>query len=331
MTYLTMRHDFRAPAFGPTSQAEVYAEAMAMYRWADEVGFDFAVISEHHGLDDGWIPAPLVAAGAVAGATTRIPIMLSAVIVPLHDPVRLAEQLAVLDHLSEGRVWTVAGAGYRAVEFEMAGVPMKRRGALLEEHLQVMLRAWSGEAFEYEGRTVRVTPRPYRDPHPMVLVGGGVEVAARRAARLHLPMMPMNTDPRLREWYEDEAARVGYTGGFVMAPVGPTIVHVTHDPERTWAEIGEYLLYEAQTYASFQTPGQWSTPKVDAETVDDLRASPQIVVGTPDEVLAAARGIPPFGAMTFNPMAGGLPPRLAWESLELFGAEVLPRLRPDRA
>ena len=72
MTYLTMRHDFRAPAFGPTSQAEVYSEAMAMYRWADEAGFDFAVISEHHGLEDGWIPSPLVAAGAVVHlAATR--------------------------------------------------------------------------------------------------------------------------------------------------------------------------------------------------------------------------------------------------------------------
>ena len=68
MTYLTMRHDFRAPAFGPTSQAEVYAEAMAMYRWADEQGFDFAVISEHHGLEDGWIPSPLV---ATAGSRRR--------------------------------------------------------------------------------------------------------------------------------------------------------------------------------------------------------------------------------------------------------------------
>lgn len=329
MTHLTMRHDLRAPAFGPASQSEVYSEAMSMYRWADEQGFDFAVVSEHHGLDDGWIPAPVVVAAAVAAITTRIRIMLSAVIVPLHDPIRLAEQLAVLDHLSQGRVWTVAGAGYRAVEFEMGGVPMKRRGALLEEHLRVMLEAWKGEAFEYDGRTVRVTPRPFTDPHPMVLVGGGVEVAARRAARLHLPMMPMNTEPRLQEWYRDEAEKVGYTGGFVTVPQGPTIVHVTHDPERTWAEIGEYLLYEAQTYASFQTPGQWSTPKVEAETVEDLKASAQIVVGTPDEVLEAARGLPRFGAMTFNPMAGGIPPAIAWESLEIFAGEVLPRLRPD--
>jgi alkanesulfonate monooxygenase SsuD/methylene tetrahydromethanopterin reductase-like flavin-dependent oxidoreductase (luciferase family) len=255
--------------------------------------------------------------------------MLSAIIVPLHDPIRLAEQLSVLDHLSEGRVWSVAGAGYRAIEFEMAGVEMKRRGALLESHLRTMIQAWTGEPFEYEGRTVRVTPKPFSDPHPRVLVGGGVEVAARRAARLHLPMMPMNTDPKLQEWYHDEAEKVGYTGGFVMVPQGPTFIHVTHDPEKTWAEIGEYLLYETQTYASFQTPGQWSTPKVDASSVEDLKKSAQIVVGTPEQVIEVARSIPPFGAMTFNPLAGGLPPKLAWESLELFAAEVLPKLRVD--
>ena len=86
-------------------------------------------------------------------------------------------------------------------------------------------------------------------------------------------MMPMNTDPQLQAWYDDEAAKSGYTEGFVMKPDGPTFIYVTDDPERAWAEIGEYLLYEAQTYASFQTPGQVSTPRIDAETIDDLKRS----------------------------------------------------------
>ena len=126
MPFLTMRHDFRAPAFAPASQSEIYTAAMEQFRWADQHGFDFAVVSEHHGLDDGWMPAPLTVAAAIVGATERIPVLVSALIVPLHDPVRLAEQLAVLDHLSRGRVWTVAGAGYRPEEFEMAGVDSKQ-------------------------------------------------------------------------------------------------------------------------------------------------------------------------------------------------------------
>jgi alkanesulfonate monooxygenase SsuD/methylene tetrahydromethanopterin reductase-like flavin-dependent oxidoreductase (luciferase family) len=326
MPLLAMRHDLRAPAFGPASPSAIYSAALEQFRWADAQGWDFAVLSEHHGLDDGWLPAPVTLAGVVGGGTSRIRIMLSAVIVPLHDPVRLAEQLAVLDLATEGRVWTVAGAGYRADEFVMAGAEMRRRGRLLEEYLEVMLRAWTGEPFEWQGRTIRVTPRPFTDPHPMVMVGGGVEAAARRAARLRLPMMPMNEEPRLHEWYADEAAKVGFEGGFVMAPSGPTFIHVTHDPDRTWAQIGDYVLYEAQSYASFQTPGQHSTPMVQASSIEDLKASPQVLVGTPDEIVAAAAHVAPTGAFTFNPLAGGLPPDLAWESLELFASEVAPRL-----
>jgi alkanesulfonate monooxygenase SsuD/methylene tetrahydromethanopterin reductase-like flavin-dependent oxidoreductase (luciferase family) len=225
-------------------------------------------------------------------------------------------------------VWTVAGAGYRVEEFEMADVEMGRRGRILEEYVEVMLEAWTGEPFEWRGRTITVTPKPFTQPHPTILVGGGVEAAARRAARLRLPMMPMNSDARLAEWYADEAAKVGFDTGFVMTPSGPTFVHVSHDPERAWAEIEPYVMYEAQTYASFQTKGQHSTPMVAAETIDDLKRSPQYVVGTPDDVVAAAEQVPPTGALTFNPLAGGLPPDLAWASLELFASEVMPRLRP---
>jgi alkanesulfonate monooxygenase SsuD/methylene tetrahydromethanopterin reductase-like flavin-dependent oxidoreductase (luciferase family) len=140
-------------------------------------------------------------------------------------------------------------------------------------------------------------------------------------------MFAMNTDAAVREAYEDEARKIGYEGGYVFQPVGPTFVHVADDPERAWAEIGDYVLYEAQTYASFQTPGQHSTPGVHAESVDDLKASPQYVVGTPDDVVARLREVPPAGGIVLHPLAGGLPPHLAWPSLELFASKVLPRLR----
>ncbi len=159
----------------------------------------------------------------------------------------------------------------------------------------------------------------------MVLVGGGVPAAARRAARLRLPMMPMNTDPALHDGVpRGSRERIGFTGGFVMVPEGPTFVHVTDDPDRAWADIAPYLLYETQTYASFQTPGQHSTPRVDAETLDDLKQAKQLWVGTPDDVLARARTLDPTAALNFHPLAGGLPPDLAWASLELFAAKVLP-------
>jgi alkanesulfonate monooxygenase SsuD/methylene tetrahydromethanopterin reductase-like flavin-dependent oxidoreductase (luciferase family) len=324
MTYLAMRHDFRAPAFGPASVSEIYSAALEQYDFADRHCFDAAVISEHHGVDDGWMPAPLSIAGVVLGRTRRIMVTVSAAIVPLHDPVRLAEQIAVL-HLAAGdRLSVIAGAGYREEEFEMAGVDKRRRGKLLEEYVGVMLAAWTGEPFEYRGRTIVVTPVP--ETRPMLLMGGGTEVAARRAARLGLPLFPMHDDPILTEAYEDEASKLGVEGGFVVTPSGPTFVHVTDDPERTWSQIAPYLLYEAQTYASFQPAGQHSNPLVQADTVDDLKRSPQILVGTPDDIVAASAATGHGGAFVFHPLAGGLPPDLAWESLELFVAKVLPRI-----
>jgi alkanesulfonate monooxygenase SsuD/methylene tetrahydromethanopterin reductase-like flavin-dependent oxidoreductase (luciferase family) len=325
-----MRQDFRAPAFGPASTQEIYAAALEMFRWADTQGFDFLVLSEHHGVDDGWMPAPLTIAAAVLGATQRAPVMVSAAIVPLHDPVRIAEQIAVIDNAFPGRLMPVFGAGYKVEEFEMAGADHAARGRVLEEYVDVILRAWTTDEFEWRGRKIRVTPKPATQPHPMALIGGGVPAAARRAARLRLPMLPMNTDPRVAEAYHDEAKKIGFDTGFVMVPDGPTFVHVTPDPDKAWAEIGEYLLYETSTYASFQTHGQTSTPMVQgAETVDDLRGAAQLWVGTPDEIVERAAAIPPMGALNFHPLAGGLPPDLAWPSLELFASSVLPRIRPN--
>jgi alkanesulfonate monooxygenase SsuD/methylene tetrahydromethanopterin reductase-like flavin-dependent oxidoreductase (luciferase family) len=328
MALLTMRQDFRAPAFGPASTTEIYSTALEMFRWADTNGFDFLVLSEHHGVDDGWMPAPLTIAAAILGATQRAPVMVSAAIVPLHDPVRIAEQIAVIDNAFPGRLMTVVGAGYKADEFEMAGIEHAARGKVLEEYVDVMLRAWASDSFEWRGRTIRVTPKPATQPHPMVLLGGGVPAAARRAARLRLPMLPMNTDPAVAAAYHDEAKKIGFEGGFVMVPDGPTFLYVTPDPEKAWAEIGEYLLYETRTYASFQTQGQVSTPMVHADTVDDLKAAGQIWVGTPDDIVERAARVPAMGALNFHPLAGGLPPDLAWPSLELFASSVLPRLRP---
>src|SRR5690349_18083977 len=269
MPLMTMRQDFRAPSFGSASPSEIYAGAMEMFRWADDKGFDFLVLSEHHGVDDGWMPAPLTMAAAVLGATERAPVMVSAAILPLHDPVRIAEQIAVIDNAFPGRLMTIAGAGYKVAEFEMAGVDHAVRGRVLEECVEVMLQAWTTESFEWRGRTICVTPKPATQPHPMLLIGGGVPAAARRAARLRLPMLPMNNDPRVPAAYYEEAAKIGFDSGFVMVPEGPTFLHVADDPDKAWAEIGEYLMYETSTYASFQTAGQTSAPMVHADTIDD--------------------------------------------------------------
>ena len=331
MAFLSMRQDFRAPAFAPETSKEIYATALEQFAWADQHGFDSLVLSEHHGVDDGWMPAPLTMAAAVLARTARARMVISASLLPLHDPIRIAEQIAVLDNAFPGRMWIVFGAGYRVEEFEMAGLEHAARGRILEDHVEAVLEALTGEVFEWRGRDVRVTPKPVTDPRSMLFLGGGVPAAARRAARLRLSMFPMNADASVREAYLEEARKIGFEGAFILQPVGPTFVYVADDPERAWAEIGKYVLYEAQTYASFQTPGQHSTPGVHAASVDDLKASGQYVVGTPDEVLARLQAVPDHGGIVFHPLAGGMPSALSWSSLELFAAKVLPRLRPGAA
>src|SRR5437899_12203804 len=151
MTMIGLRYDLRAPSFGPATHPELYAACLDQCAWADRLGLDFVVLSEHHGVEDGYLPAPLTLAAAIAGRTRRIPINVAAVLVPLHDPVRLAEELAVLALASGGRVSLVAGLGSRPDEFPMAGVEREIRGRLTEEYIDVLRRAWTGGPFEWRG------------------------------------------------------------------------------------------------------------------------------------------------------------------------------------
>jgi len=321
MAFVGIRFDLRVPSFAKTTHAEQYAACLDQCAWADERGLDLVVLSEHHGVDDGYLPAPVTMAAAIAGRTKRIRISIAAVLVPVHDPVRLAEQFAVLDLASGNRVSFVAGLGYRQEEFDMAGVDRKQRGTLLEECVTVMRKAWSGEPFEWRGRTVRVTPKP-KAPI-FVLVGGSTELAARRAARLRAGFQPAIRDEKLAAIYEEECKAVGFERGFVALPGGPGFVHVSNDPERDWQRIGPHALYDAQTYDSWQTPGQRSQVHVSAKTIDDVRKSGVYAVLTPDETVALAKE---HGRVILHPLMGGMSPDLGWESLRLFEKEVAPKL-----
>jgi alkanesulfonate monooxygenase SsuD/methylene tetrahydromethanopterin reductase-like flavin-dependent oxidoreductase (luciferase family) len=246
-----------------------------------------------------------------------------AVLAPLHDPLRLAEDVAAVDLTTGGRIMLTAGLGYRDEEFEMFGVERRRRAPLLEESVETMLKAWTGEPFEYRGRTVRVTPRPLTQPHPMLFVGGSVPAGARRAARLRLPFMSAVDDPSLADVYRAECEAVGFTGGFAFIPQDAAYVHVSVDPERAWATVGPHFLHDAQSYDQWQKPDQRSAVHVHAADVDALRTSGVYLILTPGEAVEHARRT---GTLMLHPLVGGLPPGLGWESLQLFADEVLPHL-----
>ncbi len=323
MARCVIRFDLRAPTFGAPAR-DLYAAAVEMSAWADRLDFEAIVLSEHHSAEDGYLSGPLAMAGTLVGATRTVPISVQALLVPLHDPIRLAEDLAVLDLASGGRVSVVAGLGYRPEEYALFGVPWKGRGALMEDKLRVMIQAWTGEPFPYRGATVRVTPPPFTKPHPLVLVGGSTEIAARRAGRLGLGFQPAIHDPQLRAWFEEESRANGHEPGMCIMPAPEVAnVFVAEDPDALWREIGENLLYDTATYARWQRPGQRSAVHRDVATVDELRADGLFQILTPDQCVAFGKE---HHVLVFHPMCGGIAPETAWRSLRLFEDEVLPRL-----
>ena len=128
MPVTVVRFNLVEPGATPASLSARYRAALDMAAYADEHGITTVQTEEHHGVENNWLPSPFAFAGAVFGATRRIAVTVSAVIGPLHDPLRLAEEIAVLDLLSGGRLVTVAGIGYRPEEYALFDVEWRRRG-----------------------------------------------------------------------------------------------------------------------------------------------------------------------------------------------------------
>ncbi|MFF0436913.1 LLM class flavin-dependent oxidoreductase [Streptomyces sp. NPDC004327] len=321
MPFTVVRFNLVDPHADPVSLSARYRAAVEMAAYADTHGVDTVQTEEHHGAVNNWLPSPFAFAGAVFGATKRLAVTVSAIIGPLHDPLRLAEEIAVLDLLSGGRLVTVAGIGYRPEEYEERGVDWGRRGRLQDLLLETLLAAWSGEPFTYQGRTVRITPRPFTQPHPLLLVGGSSKAAARRAARLGLPLFPSAHLPELETYYREQCAAYG-TEGWTMMPARETpLLHVSEDPDRTWAQYGEHFLHEARTYASWQSKDIRSAVRSAAASVAELRAEGVYRVVTPDECAALGRELE---SLVLHPLCGGMPVEEGWRSVRLFCDAVLP-------
>ncbi|MCX5385945.1 LLM class flavin-dependent oxidoreductase [Streptomyces sp. NBC_00083] len=319
MPFTVVRMNLVDPDATARSLSARYRAALEMAAYADDRGVDTVQTEEHHGTDNNWLPSPFAFAGAVFGATRRIAVTVSAIIGPLYDPLRLAEDIAVLDLVSGGRLVTVSGIGYRPAEYEQQGVEWGRRGKLQDELLETLLKAWSGEEFTFRGRRVRVTPRPFTEPHPMLLVGGSSRAAANRAARLGLPFFPSAHLPELAAYYDEKRAEYG-TEGFCMMPAAATpLLHISEDPDRTWAEYGEHFLHEARMYASWQSKDIRSAVKSGATTVAELRAEGVYRVVTPEECASLDAD-----SLVLHPLCGGMPVDEGWRSLHLFCERVLP-------
>ena len=319
-----LRFDLRIPPFVETlTHGEQYREFFKMIEWADDTGFAAVVLSEHHGTEDGYMNSPLLLAGSVLGATNTLFCSVSALLLPLHDELRIAEEIATVDLIGPGRFNVVVGIGYRESEFEMFAKNRKTRGKDTEEGIRTILTALKGEPFEYKGRKVLVSPKPVSDPSSLISVGGSVEISAKRAARLGLPFVPAVRDDSLENTYYAEAREVGYDNPMCMMPSGPGMVMVSEDPERLWSEIGENLIYDAVTYAAWQYQDQRSSWHVEGTSIDELKKGGQHLIVTPEECVDLVRS---SGVAVLHPLVGGVDPEIGWESLELVANRVIPAL-----
>jgi alkanesulfonate monooxygenase SsuD/methylene tetrahydromethanopterin reductase-like flavin-dependent oxidoreductase (luciferase family) len=315
----TLRFDMRAPDWAAPA-ADLYAAAIDMCAWAESRGAIVAVLSEHHGADDGHLPTPLILASAIAAKTNQLAIMLAAVPIPLWDPVRLAEEICVLDLISKGRVSYVLGIGHRVEEYDHFGVDMTTRGRVADETLELLGRLVRGEPVDYQGRRIRVTPACGSAAGPLVMIAGGSKAAARRAATHGLGFISQTDSPELREFYESQCRISGHQPGIVQFPVPgtPTAAFVADDVDEAWEVLGPHLLHDAVTAASYRPHDDSVGSITRADNVAALRepGGPYRIF-TPEEAIAYIRGGRP---LPLHPLCGGIPPDVARRYLEIAGA-----------
>jgi alkanesulfonate monooxygenase SsuD/methylene tetrahydromethanopterin reductase-like flavin-dependent oxidoreductase (luciferase family) len=318
----SIRFDMRAPAFGAAT-TDLYAAAIDMCSWAEQHGCLAAVLCEHHGSEDGYLPSPLILASAIAARTERL-ILSLVVILPFYDPVRLAEDIAVLDIISKGRASYIFGIGYRAEEFEHFGLDRAVRGKLADEQLALLRALLSGESVVHQGRRINVTPSPQTPGGPSLMWGGASLAAARRAGRNGLGLLANGTVPGMREAYEAACREHGHIPGPVLLPEPdtPTVTFVADDVDAAWDELGEYLLHDARSYAHWNPDNDVSAGISAARDVADLRNTfkSHRIIDTALAIDIVGKG----GMLNLSPLCGGVPPGIAWPYLKRVGEVVLP-------
>lgn len=291
-------YDFRNP--GPTERSfeSLYAASLEQIAWAETLGFDSVWLTEHHFCDDGYTPSPLVVAAAIGQHTRRMRIGTNLMLLPLADPLRLAEDTATLAILTGGRFDLGVGLGYRQLEFDYFGRKLSHRPSLMEEGVALLRQAWRGEAIHHHGKRFEVeglSVHPVAANPPRLFMGGMAEPAIARAARLGDGFL--STGGIGHDLYVQalEAQGKPRSAGAICA--GNWAI-IAEDPEAEAARIGDYVLYQTNQYVSwgaFGPPDQvplfpdaesairdglyelWDAEQAVAGLVDMLKAYPEII------------------------------------------------------
>jgi alkanesulfonate monooxygenase SsuD/methylene tetrahydromethanopterin reductase-like flavin-dependent oxidoreductase (luciferase family) len=323
-------YDFRNPARWRQQPPALYAACLDQIARAEALGWDDMWLSEHHAVDGGSTPAVLLLAAAVATRTTRMRIGTGALPLPLYDPLRVAEDAANLDLLSDGRFELgVAAGGARA---KSAGTPRTERGSRMDEALPILRQLLAGERVSVEGRhyryrDVELHPRPVQGRLPL-WIGGLSEPAARRAARLGDGYLANGPVTSLIEVCRHELGRVGRDPASFGFAAGYPWLLVSRHPERRWQQARDHLPDQIELHASwFARAGRSPLPFARGEA--DLRRRGVLIV-SPEQAMAQiesyvhATGVQRFFGWTVPP---GLAPEWSDEHLELMARSVMPGLR----
>lgn len=324
---LGLWYDFRNPPQWAKPPAELYAHTFEHIRYAERLGFDSIWTSEHHFIPDGYSPSLLTICAAIAAQTTRVRIGTNVLLLPLHDPVRVAEDAATVDIISGGRLDLGVAIGYKHEEFTGFGIDRRERATRMEEAVTVLRKAWAPGSFTFEGRHYRyhdidVTPKPVQDPMPLWM-GGFSEPAVKRAARLGDGLLAAaNVIPA----YLAAREELGIGGEPHIALSMPWAI-VAEDPGAAWAEIRDHVFYQHRHYARWFTAAGIPLFPAIPESPEDIRnRNPDIVVtpGRAKELIERAVNSLSVTHVYWWAIPPGIAPKRTVRSLELISRLFLP-------
>lgn len=321
-------YDFRNPTAEPWDRR--YHQLLDQIRWVDGVPeLDEVSVTEHHFVGDGYSPSTMALATAIGAITSRVGITTNIVQLPLHHPLRIAEDALTADIVSNGRFRLGLAGGYRQLEFDAFGVSTRHRASLMEEGVAIIRHAFTGEEFSFSGRhwelpSLRVTPGPIRPGGPEIWLGGTATPALERAARIadgFLASQDQHAADFLaaaqRLGRPELAGRTARTARLLVTP----------DPDRSIAELGSFLLHQVNQYVDF---GFIDPPHyTDARHV--IRDGHYQVVDAAGAVEELARsgdkGVAEFHFMAVLP---GEPVDSGTHRLQYVVTEVMPRVRAEQ-
>jgi probable F420-dependent oxidoreductase len=324
--------------FIPTEGGRLYREALEEVVLGEELGFDSVWMEEHHGIKDHYWPSPRMVLAGFATRTSRIQLGTDVIVLPFHRPLEVAEDAAMLDVISNGRLILGVAIGYRPEELAAFGVDPKTRGARFEEQIAIMRRLWTEDAVTFDGRffqlqNVRMEPKPIQVGGPRIYLGAWGPLGMKRAATIADAWIPgpVADLPKIlaaRAQYHAELRAVGRDPASVPQPLTrEVVIAATEAKARELAERHLMVNYRDE-YGS----GTWNHPLIDSTdrvttTALDLIGKDRFVVGSPDQCIDKIRafrdavGADHFICRLYFP---GMPHEHIMEELRLLAREVVP-------